>query len=249
MLYITVRDRSKRKIVLIGSLILLLSVVYWGTPMVGNEHAPVTAPHNSVIDQVEVSSEEVALTFNVTWGTETFTSVLDFLDEAGVKGTMFIAGPWAEANEDLVKRAAEAGHDIGSLGYRQIDLTSVEAAVVQDELAKSAGVFRQILGAEPRLFRPPSGHSDENVVTAATESGMLVITASLDAMDWSNPGVEAIVGRVTDHVRPGLIIEFHADDSSAQLAEALPTIIEELHRMDYRCVSLSQLIGLDQGDE
>lgn len=248
MLYITVRNRTKRRMIAIGSFILLLSVVYWGTPLVGDEEAPVTAPLD-VIDRVEVSSREVALTFNVTWGTETVTSVLDLLDETGVRGTFFIAGPWAEANEDLVRRVAEAGHDLGSLGYRQIDLTSVEASVVGDELARSNAAFREILGVEPRLFRPPGGHSDDGILTAAAESGLVVITASLDAMDWSNPGAENIVSRVIDNLKPGIIVEFCADDSSVQLAEALGGIIEEIHRMDYRPVTVSQLIGLDEGDQ
>ncbi len=242
MLYVTVRPRTKRRMILLSSLGLLLLVMHWGAPTVSEGHVPVATGY-AAIDRVDGTSRQVALTFNTAWGTKTFTAVCEVLQETGVRGTFFVAGPWAEANPELVNQAAEAGHEVGSLGYRQIDLTSAEDGVVREELDRAVEALAGVLEERPQLFRPPGGRCNEKVTGLAMEKGLVVVTAALDAQDWANPGVQRIVQRVEEGVKPGFIIEFHADDSSAQLAEALPVIIQMLHENDYQIVTVSQLLG------
>lgn len=246
MLYVTVRPRTKRRVVLLSSLALLLLVIHWGSPTVSEGHVPVATGY-AAVDRVEGTSRDVALTFNTAWGTKTFTAVCEVLQEKGVQGTFFVAGPWAEANPELVDQAAAAGHEVGSLGYRQIDLTSTEDQVIGEEMDRAIEALAAVLEERPQLFRPPGGRCNERVTGVAMEKGLVVVTAALDAQDWANPGVEKIVERVREGVNPGFIIEFHADDSSAQLSEALPVIIQMLHEDDYRLVTVSQLLGEEGG--
>lgn len=242
MLYISVRPRTKRRMILLSSLGLLLLVMHWGAPGVSEGHLPVATGY-AAIDRVESTSRQVALTFNTAWGAKTFTAVCEVLEETGVRGTFFVAGPWAEANPELVEQAAGSGHEIGSLGYRQIDLTAAEKQVVREELDRALEALTAVLQERPQLFRPPGGRCNEELTGVAMDKGLVVVTAALDAQDWANPGVEKIAQRVEEGVRPGFIIEFHADDSSAQLAEALPVIIQMLHENDYQLVTVSQLLG------
>ena len=242
MRFISVDAKTKRRTIVIVSLCFLLLIMYWSSP---SEPAvyPVVGSHEPV-DRVDISGEKIALTFNIAWGDETFSEVLDVLDEQGVKSTFFVAGPWAETNRPLVERASEDGHEIATMGYRQLDLTTAEDETMREEISKGVQVLKDRLQQSPRLFRPPTGQWDDRVMNAATELGLVTVTASLDSRDWTNPGVEQIVDNVLTDVQPGFLIEFHADDSSTQLAEALPIIIKQLHEEGFELITVSQLLGI-----
>jgi len=244
MRFITVGTETRRRVILVASLVLLLLVVRWSTPVFRGEIHP-AAGRTGAIDRVAVSGEVAALTFNVTWGSKTFQEVLDELQAAGVHATFFAAGPWMQGHPDLLRRAIDEGHDVGSLGHRQIDLTSADRGTVQEELDAAARAMERAVDSRPELFRPPGGYCDGEVSGLAMEMGMTTILATLDAEDWTNPGPEEIAERVVENIQPGYIVEFHADDSSRQVADALPILIEKLHREGYQLVPVTRLLGSD----
>jgi peptidoglycan/xylan/chitin deacetylase (PgdA/CDA1 family) len=58
-----------------------------------------------------------------------------------------------------------------------------------------------------------------------------------------NPGKDKIINRVVGRAHKGDIILMHASDSSKQLHEALPVIIDKLRDKGYKFVSVSELIA------
>ena len=65
--------------------------------------------------------------------------------------------------------------------------------------------------------------------------------------DWTKPGVDVIVHRVVDGVKPGSIVLLHDGDSPArkasrqQTVDALPTIIDQLREKGYIFVTVDKL--------
>ncbi len=244
MLYLTLKGETRRRVILVGATVLLFLTIRLATPLFSGEVLP-AAGRTGAVDRVAVSGRVIALTFNIAWGSETFERVLDELDRASVTATFFAAGPWVEGHPDLLRRAISAGHDVGSLGHRQIDLTSADRGTVQEELETAVQAMERVTDERPELLRPPGGYCDPTVTGVAMEMGMTTVLSALDAQDWANPGADEIVERVVNNVKPGDIVEFHADDSSRQLADALGALISELHREDYRLVPVSRLLGGD----
>ncbi len=244
MRFITIGPETKRRFVVMVSLVFLLLIMHWTSP---EDHQPVSPVIGAQepVDRVDITGEMIALTFNTAWGEDTFVQVLDALAESETRATFFVSGPWAKTNQELLVRAREDGHEIGSLGYRQLDLTTVDPEAMQEEIQRGASAIEGVLGDAPRLFRPPTGQWDNRVISQATELGLVSVTASLDARDWTNPGVEEIVDNVISEAESGFIIEFHADDSSTQLPEALPQIISQLQEAGFELVTVSRLLGTD----
>jgi len=65
--------------------------------------------------------------------------------------------------------------------------------------------------------------------------------------DWTRPGVDVIVQRVVEGVKPGSIVLLHDGDSPAKTAsrqqtvEALPIIIDKLREKGYTFVTVDKL--------
>jgi cellulose synthase/poly-beta-1,6-N-acetylglucosamine synthase-like glycosyltransferase len=78
----------------------------------------------------------------------------------------------------------------------------------------------------------------------AQELNYLVVLENIDAQDWAKPGADIILQRVKQQRRDGSIILLHdAGGDRSQTVEALPRILEWLHRRGDTVVPLSTLLG------
>jgi polysaccharide deacetylase family sporulation protein PdaB len=190
---------------------------------------------------VKTDQKAVALTFDISWGTKTPPLVLSVLEKMNQKATFFLSGPWARRNQAIVKTIADAGHEIASHGEDHVNLSTLGKDAVADNIQKAHLVLREIAGAEARFFRPPNGDYDDTVVQTAKSLGYETIIWSVDSLDWKNPGVFAMISRVTRLVHPGAIILFHASDSSRETHLALPETLTSLKDAGYKVVTLGDL--------
>ncbi len=230
--------RPGTKVVMIAALVLILltsSVVY------------VQAYHKlKPIYEVKTDKKIVALTFDISWGNNTPLPVIDILKNNGIKATFFLSGPWVKQYPDIPKRIQADGHEIGSHGYRHINLSNLSKTEIKDELMKAHNNIKEVTGIEANLIRTPNGDYNDQVIEAAHESNYEVIQWGTDSLDWMNPGVNNIVDRVTKRVHPGDIILMHASDTCKQTTEALPTVIQNLKNQGYEFVTVSELLKTAQ---
>lgn len=193
---------------------------------------------------VETKEPAVALTFDISWGQQQVMGVLGILREKNVKSTFFLSGPWAKRYPDLVQEIAAAGHDIGSHGDAHVDLSNYS----RDEVAKNISTAHEDLldtaGRVSPYFRPPNGDYDDVVVDTARSLGYETVIWAVDSLDWKNPGVDFMVERVLGRTFSGAIVLMHASDSSQQIQDALPLIIDGLRGKGFRLVPLSELTRL-----
>ena len=198
----------------------------------------------AAIYSVDTDKKQLALTFDISWGEERTGPILDVLEQKGVKdATFFLSSPWAETHPDIVKRIADMGYEIGSHGHQHKNYSTLSEEQIREQIRKSHQILTDLTKQEPNLIRYPNGDFDKRVLKIADELGYTSIQWDTDSLDWMNPGKDKIINRVVGRAHKGDIILMHASDSSKQLHEALPVIIDKLRDKGYKFVSVSELIA------
>ena len=195
-----------------------------------------------------VNSQAIGLTFDISWGEKTAEPILDILKREGIHATFFLSSPWADKHQQLVQRMVLEGHEIGSHGNRHIDLNTLAAVEIENEIITSQQVLEKITGRPVRLIRAPNGAYNNKVISSAHKLGYRVIQWSVDSLDWKRPGASAVINNVLNGIRPGGgakagdIILFHASDSAPDTPQALPTVLQRLKEKGFVLVPVGQLL-------
>lgn len=206
-------------------------------------------PGPSAIYSVDTGKKQVALTFDISWGEERTSPILDVLEQKGLKkATFFLSSPWTESHPDLVKRITNMGYEIGSHGHRHDNYSEYNEEQIRTQILKADQILQKATGKKPKLIRFPNGDFDKRVLRIADSLGYKTIQWDTDSRDWMNPGKKEIVNRVLTKAHPGDIILMHASDSCRQTHEALPEIIDGLRAKGYEFVTVSELIAGSQVD-
>jgi len=82
--------------------------------------------------------------------------VLDIFAEYKVRATFFIVGWVAEQHPGLVKRIAEAGHEIGCHSYYHSHLGRVTTEEFRQDTRRALGIIAEIIGQPVKAYRAPS---------------------------------------------------------------------------------------------
>jgi len=197
----------------------------------------------SAIYKVDTTKKTVALTFDISWGNKIPEPVLDILQQKQVKKcTFFLSGPWTLRHQDTVKRIHRMGFEIGNHGNLHKDFSNYPNAWIIDQVRLSEKAIQQVTGVKTKLIRTPNGDFNERVLTCLNNMGYTVIQWNTDSLDWKNPGINNVRDRVLKRAVPGDIILMHASDSSKQIPQALPQIIDGLRAKGYHFVTVSELL-------
>lgn len=240
MLLFVVRKSTGRKLLILA----LAGLVVAAGGLLVEPMARLVSGRLRPIARVEVPSKAVALTFDITFGENTPGLVLEALNRHQAKATFFVTGPWASSHKEQVKQMLAAKHEVGSMGYWFEDSRNLTRERIVDSIRRASSTIAELTGKSPVVFRPPGGNYDDALISVAMENGQYTVMWSLDAMDWKNPGADALIKRVVNNVRPGDIIRFVASDSSRQTHLALPAIIMALREKGYELLTVSDLLKL-----
>ncbi|MBO1515297.1 polysaccharide deacetylase family sporulation protein PdaB [Metabacillus bambusae] len=192
----------------------------------------------------ETKNNEVALTFDISWGDVKAEPILDTLKKQNINNvTFFLSASWAERHPDIVKRIVEEGHQVGSMGYAYKNYKDLEPNEIRRDLSMAQEVFTELGVKDVTLLRPPSGGFNKEVLSMAEKHGYSVVHYSIDSDDWTNPGVEVIVKNTTSKIKGGDIVLLHASDSAKQTNKALPLILNELKKKGLKNVSVGDIIA------
>lgn len=183
--------------------------------------------------------KKIALTFNVVWGEEYISQILDSLNENKIPATFFIGGQWADDFSELAGKIARSGHEVGSHGYSHQHPDRISKSANLDEIKKTEEALYKATGTKPSLFAPPYGERGEAVLKAAEEAGYTTILWSIDTIDWQRPEPSVIVRRVTEKAHNGAIVLMHP---TAPTVHALPAMVKELKKQGYELVKVSTLM-------
>jgi polysaccharide deacetylase family sporulation protein PdaB len=192
---------------------------------------------------VATSDRDVALTFDISWGTVMPPKVVGILEKEHVAATFFLSGPWVAAHPDLVGAMARVPYfEIESHGQAHVNFSGLGTAGVEANIEKANAAIYAVTGRRPTMIRPPNGAYSKMSLWATAALGMRTVIWDTDSHDWMNPGVGTIVQRVVSRAHPGDIVLLHASDTCKQTDLALPTIIAELRRAGFRFVTVGELL-------
>ncbi len=183
----------------------------------------------------------MALTFDdgpAPHGTE---AIVDLLGDAGITATFFVLGENCAQYPTLLRHIVKAGMSIGVHGWSHANLVGRDAAFVTDELQRSLDVLGSA-GAPTRLFRPPGGRCDRQVVTIARSLGLHTIIWDVDPRDWEQLDAAVIVENVLADARDRSIILLHdgGGHDRSQTVRALPALIDGLRARGLAFADLAQ---------
>ncbi|WP_377887065.1 polysaccharide deacetylase family sporulation protein PdaB [Alkalihalobacillus sp. R86527] len=195
------------------------------------------------IDQVKSQGKQLALTFDISWGETKAVPILEELNKNNISASFFLSGAWAERHPEIVEQIVKAGHEIGSLGYRYENYTSMEDLEMRKDIIRAQEAIKKVSGVQTELIRPPNGNFNKRVLEVSNKLNYTVVHWSLDSNDWKNPGASDIVTNVVKDANAGDIILLHASDSAKQTDAALPELISQLKKKGYDFVTVSELIS------
>ena len=192
---------------------------------------------------IKTKEPKISLTFDISWGTETLPKVLPILAAHKVKATFFLSGPWAKRYPELVRLIMAGGHEIASHGTDHVNLSQYSDYEIRKNIDAAHQELSRLTGTKVAyFFRPPNGDYDDLVIVTARSQNYETVIWAVDSLDWKNPGADYMVQRVTERSFPGAIVLCHASDSSKQIHEALPGIIQGLRGKGYGFVTLTELM-------
>ncbi|MDX2192948.1 MAG: DUF3473 domain-containing protein [Gemmatimonadales bacterium] len=97
--------------------------------------------------------------------------MLELLAARGIRATCFILGWVAERHPALVRRIAEAGHEIASHGYGHDLVYSLTPAQFREDIARATGLLESLTGARVRGYRAPSFSITDWAIDILQEQG------------------------------------------------------------------------------
>jgi polysaccharide deacetylase family protein (PEP-CTERM system associated) len=100
--------------------------------------------------------------------------VLELFAAHGVRATFFVLGWIASRYPQLVRRIAEAGHEVASHGWEHVRATEVEAEAFREDVTRTKAQLEDTIGAPVEGFRAASfsiGHRNLWALDVIAEAG------------------------------------------------------------------------------
>ncbi|MCW3028965.1 MAG: hypothetical protein JWN81_2176 [Solirubrobacterales bacterium] len=112
---------------------------------------------------------------------------LDFVEERGIRATVFIVGEIARSHGALVRRVADAGHEVGLHGLRHVTLGEVGPSRLLEELREGRELVEQIIQGPVRGFRAPIFSLTPSTAWAVGQIGEAGFAYSSSVLPATNP--------------------------------------------------------------
>lgn len=176
--------------------------------------------------------------------------ILDILKARNVKATFFVTGRNVSVYPELLCRIINEGHEVGNHSFSHAHLIFFPSRKIREEILLAEKEINNCGGKKPIWFRPPYGQKNIFVLREAIKLGYKVVNWSVGSFDWWSPGVSQIIANVIKKVQDGEIVLLHDGSSDKislidrnQTVEALPFILDELERQNFKCVTLTELFA------
>ena len=220
--------RGTKWLALAGALILLAAL-------------PAPAPSLPADAPAEVELDGrplVALTFDDGPRSSTTGPLLEGLALREVPATFFLVGSRVAGNEELVRRMAQEGHQIGVHTFDHVELKGLTRREFDLQVGKTRAALANLLGDGEFWLRPPYGIFDR---PAAQWADSPLVLWSVDPEDWRDSDIDRVVASVTEHVQDGDILLHDLYPSSASAALR---IVDRLQERGFSFVTVEQLMEL-----
>lgn len=195
---------------------------------------------------------KIAITFDDGPSMPSTEALLDAMAELNVKSTLFCVGVNIAWHRDLVMRAYNEGHVIANHSYEHSRKAGLRLGNNCDHIDRSAQMIAEIIGRQPRLYRPPWGWMAPWEGQRLTKRGYTVVGWDIRTSDWQwpEPDGRLVAEDARSKTRPGSIILFHDANAGVKIWDKKQTICAIQHlvpalRADgYEFVTVPELLGV-----
>jgi peptidoglycan-N-acetylglucosamine deacetylase len=165
-----------------------------------------------------------------------------------VRATFFVISNHLFNETALLDRMVEQGHEIGNHGLADETTALLHPEVFAAQLSAAHRYISATLHQPLRWYRPGRGLYNKTMLRCLQQMPGYVprfALASMLPVDTFKPTDDSVFTAwyVAQHIFPGAILLLHGGtpERSKQTAQALPLILHELKRRNYRTVTLSEL--------
>lgn len=230
-------------------LIFISVIMFLGIFALNNYALPVSAVYfNSTkrllpIYSVKTEENKLAISFDAAWGADKTREIMNICDSYNVKATFFLVGFWIEENSEMVKEIYNRGYEIGLHSNTHPDMTKLTRKQMNQELETNIKLLQDITGNRPKLFRPPYGYYNDDLIEVCESLNLSCIEWSVDSLDWKGLSGSELAGRVTQRADKGDIVLFH--NNSENILTGLKTVLEYYKMKGTEIVPIGELIYYD----
>lgn len=185
------------------------------------------------------SAGYVALTFDDGPGSST-SALLDVLQKAGVRATLFNIGQNVQSNLPIAQQQAKVNMWIGNHSFTHGHMAQMNSSQMTSELSRTQDAVKQATGTTPKIFRPPYGETNSTLQQAAAKLGLTQVTWDVDSRDWAGAATAQIV-QAASTLRAGGIILMH--DGYQTTRSAIPQIVNDLKTRNLCAGTISPTTG------
>jgi peptidoglycan/xylan/chitin deacetylase (PgdA/CDA1 family) len=188
---------------------------------------------------------EVVLSFDDGPSPVTTEKVLDALAVECVRANFFIVGEHAKERPDLVRRAYQEGHAIGTHSQTHADLSRLTLAAAAREIGDGIQSVQAALGPQLRVapfFRAPYLQTTADLRQFLFKRDLMLWSVDVDPEDWRPQSAEAVVEHILTllEAKHSGIVLLH--DVQPHTAAAIPGLLRELKARGY---SIVQAVATD----
>ena len=232
-----------KKAVLVLAIFVIAFLSAYGLNSAGLEVSATFQNRKIPIYSVDTSENKIAISFDAAWGADKTREIMSICDSYGIKATFFLVGFWVEEYPDMVKEIYNNGFEIGLHSNTHPDMTKLSKKEIKQELETNISLIEELTGFRPKLFRPPYGYYNNDLIEVCESMGISCIEWSVDSLDWKGLSGGEIATRILNRIKPGSIILCH--NNSDHILDALPIILDRLKLQGYTVGCIGDLVYKD----
>ncbi|MBE7076980.1 MAG: polysaccharide deacetylase family protein [Clostridiales bacterium] len=192
------------------------------------------------IYSVKTAENKLSISFDAAWGADKTSEIMSVCESYNVKATFFLVGFWIEKYPDKVKEIYNRGFEIGIHSSTHPDMTKLNKNEIRKELTDNINLVKELTNYTPKLFRPPYGYYNNDLIEVCEELNLSCIEWSVDSLDWKGLSASEIAGRVVSQSKSGSIILCH--NNSDNIIDGLKMILTAFNEKKLELVPIGDLI-------
>lgn len=189
------------------------------------------------------SQPNIALTFHGQGDPRIVQKLLEIFKSTSTPISVFAIGTWLQGYPTVAKQMVDAGYDIGNHTMHHYQMKTLNAKLVDSEIAGCAAELRKLIGNHGKWFRPSGTQNSNSLIrAAAVKYGYKqCISYDVDSHDYQDVGKKTVLNDVAKDIKNGSIISMHFGHQDT--IDAMPTLLENIHAKGLKPVTLTTLLG------
>jgi peptidoglycan/xylan/chitin deacetylase (PgdA/CDA1 family) len=188
-------------------------------------------------------SQEIALTLDDSPHPLTTPLLLASLEHANVKATFFCVGEGLKLYPELAHRMVAEGHHLANHSHPHHNLTTVPPDTYSEHVDACFAKIREVgedagIPSDTRLFRPPGGGMNRDVMNYLYQSGDTLAWWSNNVGDWTCPPAWKIAEGVKANLKAGDILLLH--DGGTGTPQAIPAIVKAARARGFKFILMPE---------